>query len=79
MNFSTTNNSIMQDKIFLEDYTNIVSNCNTKCIKNYSQEYLSGREQQCLEKCYFKSLSMNKTLSNNWGDLMLQIRNADGN
>jgi hypothetical protein len=79
MNFSTTNNSLMQDKIFLEDYVNIVSNCNTKCIKDYSQEYLTGKEQQCLEKCYFKTLSMNKALSNNWGDLMYQIRKADEN
>ena len=67
----------MQDKVFLDDYVNIVQTCGTKCIKAYDQAKLTPRDQQCLEKCYFKSLSMNKLLSNNFGELMVQINEMD--
>lgn len=77
MNFTTTNNSIMQDKIYLENYTNIIKNCNVKCIKDYSQAFLAPKEQQCLEKCYFKSLNMITALSDKYGDLMQEINEAD--
>lgn len=76
MNFNPNNNALMQDKVFLEDFTNLVALCNPKCIKNYKTSTLTSREQQCLEKCYFKSLSLQKNLSNNFGDLMTQINES---
>lgn len=76
MNFNT-GSSIMQDKVFLDDYVNIVENCNVKCLKSYDQAKLLPKEQQCLEKCYFKSLGMSKLLNENYGDLMYQISQAD--
>lgn len=77
MSFTTSNNALMQDKIFLEDYSGIVQTCNTKCLKSYDAENLSIKEQLCLEKCYFKSLSNLKLISENYGDLMYQISQAD--
>lgn len=74
---NTTNNSFMQDKIFLEDYTNIIQTCAPKCIKSYDQPKLTAKEQLCIEKCYFKSLSMNGLLSQNFGELMTQINEMD--
>ena len=74
MSFNTTNNAFMQDKIFLEDMTNIVESCNPKCIKSYTESRLTAKEQMCLEKCYFKSLSLHKDLSKNFGDIMHDIQ-----
>lgn len=76
MNFNSGNNAFMQDKLFLEDMTNIVENCTPKCIKDYTYSNLSTKEQQCLEKCYFKSLAMNQKLSDNFGDLMTRINES---
>lgn len=76
MNFSTKNNAFMKDKVYLEDYTNILDTCNKKCIKHYKYSSLSSREQLCLEKCFFKSLSFQKNLSQNFGDLMTQINES---
>lgn len=73
MNFNIENNSIMQDKVYLQQLTETVDICNSKCIKNYLTDSLTTREQQCLEKCYFKTINLNKELSNNFGDLMLEI------
>ena len=78
MNMNTTNNSFMQDKVFLDDYVNIIKACGSKCIKSYDHsKLLTAIDQQCLEKCYFKSLGMNKLLSQNFGELMLQINEMD--
>jgi hypothetical protein len=74
MNFNTTNNAFMQDKVFLEDYLNIVEKCNPKCIKDYQQANLTVKEQQCLEKCYFKSLNLSQEISNRFGDIMTEIQ-----
>lgn len=74
MNFNTSNNSFMQDKVFLEDYLNIIEKCNPKCIKDYKNDRLKAKEQLCLEKCYFKSLGLHKELSNSFGDLMHDIQ-----
>ena len=62
----------MQDKIFLDDYVNIVEVCTPKCISTYSESRMTPNERMCLEKCYFKSLSMNKHISQNFGNLMSQ-------
>ena len=77
MSFTTSNNAFMQDKIFLDDYTNVVQICDSKCLKDYKTQNLTIREQQCLEKCYFKSLSNLQLISENYGDLMFQIEQAD--
>lgn len=74
MNFNTSNNAIMQDKIFVEDYVNIIESCNPKCIKSYKLNRLTPTEQMCLEKCYFKALDLNKNLSKNFGDIMNDIQ-----
>ena len=74
MNFNTSNNAIMQDKIFLEDFVNIVESCNPKCIKSYNEKYLTAKEQMCLEKCYFKALDLHKNLRKNYGDIMHDIQ-----
>lgn len=69
MNFNLKNSGFMRDKIFLNDYTNIVSNCNSKCLSNYNSSTLDIKEQLCLEKCYFKTISASKQLSESYDDI----------
>jgi len=53
----------MQYKVYLEDITNIIENCTSKCINNYNNYELNTLEKLCLEKCYFKVLEMNQYVS----------------
>jgi hypothetical protein len=53
----------MQYKVYLEDLTNTVEMCTSKCINNYQNNSLSTTEKLCLEKCYFKTLQMNQYVS----------------
>ena len=53
----------LQYKTYLEDLTNMVEMCTSKCINNYQNQDLSTTEKLCLEKCYFKTLEMNQYVS----------------
>lgn len=54
MNSETNKKSFLKDKLFLDEHTDIIQNCNSKCIKSYEENQLLQKEQLCLEKCFFK-------------------------
>ena len=60
----------MAYKIYLEDLTNIVEVCTNKCLNNYNDYSLNSTEKLCLEKCYFKTLEMNQTLSEEFANIL---------
>lgn len=72
-NINFSNNAFMQDKVFLEDYVNMVEVCTPKCISGYKESGVTVNERQCLEKCYMKTLKMQSHLSSQFGNLMNEI------
>ena len=60
-------------KIYIEDLSNAVDVCTNKCITNYENIELNSKEKLCLEKCYLKTLEMNKFVSD---ELMNVINNT---
>lgn len=58
--------AFMLNKVYLEDYTNMIEICSKKCFNNYKTAIPNSNEQQCLEKCYFKSLELNKYVADEY-------------
>ncbi len=61
-----TTSVFMLNKVYLEDYTNLIETCSQKCFNNYDRPIPNSNEQQCLEKCYFKSLELNKYVADEY-------------
>lgn len=61
-----TTSVYMLNKVYLEDYTNMIETCSQKCFNNYNSPRANSNEQQCLEKCYFKSLELSKYVADEY-------------
>ncbi len=61
-----TTSVFMLNKVYLEDYTNMIETCSRKCFNNYDSDKTSSNEQICLERCYLKSLDLNKYVADEY-------------
>ena len=52
--------AFMLNKVYMQDYTNMINICGKKCFNNYDSPNPSANEQLCLERCFVKSLELNK-------------------
>ena len=60
--------TFMLNKTYLEDFTNMVEICSKKCFSNYDSPVPNSNEQQCMEKCYFKTLELTKYLKDEYNN-----------
>lgn len=61
-----TTSVYMLNKVYLEDYTNMIETCSQKCFNNYDSPYPNSNEQQCIERCYFKSLELTEYVADEY-------------
>jgi hypothetical protein len=69
------NSPFLLYKIYIEDLSNVVEMCTNKCIDNYKNYELDSMEKLCLEKCYLKTLEMNKFVSDEMSNIINSISN----
>ena len=46
----------LKSRVVFENLASMVSTCTHSCVKEYNQMYLEPEEENCVKKCYAKSL-----------------------
>ncbi|KAJ4385941.1 protein transporter tim9, partial [Neurospora sp. IMI 360204] len=50
-------------------FGNLVDNCFTACVDDFTSKALSGRESGCISRCVLKSMSTQTRLGERFGEL----------
>lgn len=58
-----------QVKEFMSLFGNLVDNCFSACVDDFTSKALSGRENGCLQRCVAKSMVTQGRLSERFGEL----------
>ncbi|KAK0646671.1 mitochondrial import inner membrane translocase subunit tim-9 [Cercophora newfieldiana] len=58
-----------QVKEFMSLFGNLVDNCFTACVDDFTSKALSGREGGCIQRCVAKSMTTQTRLSERFAEL----------
>ncbi|KAK5653098.1 hypothetical protein OQA88_9196 [Cercophora sp. LCS_1] len=64
-----------QVKEFMNLFGNLVDNCFTACVDDFTSKALSGRENGCISRCVLKSMTTQTRLSERFAELNQAMTN----